>query len=151
MIEGKNSEDLALAGFYEAMEKSNATKIVDEILAGLSDDSEDSEDFDFDSDANDAEDRPWRLSHVNFGKSTVKKGHIDAMKGKYFHDVSIVRPGSENNVPLPEKDEVVVYQSFLKARLRFPLHKILVEILKRFEIYLYQLTPKSLVKVGIFI
>jgi hypothetical protein len=47
MAEGKKSEDLTLAGFYEAMERSNAT-IADEILAGLLDDSEDSEDFDFD-------------------------------------------------------------------------------------------------------
>ena len=43
MAEGKKSEDLALAGFYEAMEKSKAAKIVDEILAGLSDGSKDSE------------------------------------------------------------------------------------------------------------
>jgi hypothetical protein len=35
MAEGKKSEDLALAGFYEAMEKSNAAKIADEILGGL--------------------------------------------------------------------------------------------------------------------
>jgi hypothetical protein len=31
-------------------------------------------DFDFDSGADDEEDRPWRQSHVNFGKSNVKKG-----------------------------------------------------------------------------
>jgi hypothetical protein len=62
-----------------------------------------------------------------------------------------VRPRGENIVPLPEKDEVVVFWSFLKVRLRFPLHKMLVEILKRFEIYLHQLTPEALVKVEIFI
>jgi hypothetical protein len=39
----------------------------------------------------------------------VKRGHIEAMKSKYFHDVSIVRLGGESNVPLLEKDEVVVY------------------------------------------
>jgi hypothetical protein len=33
---------------------------------------------------------------VVFGKSIVKKGHVEAMKGKYFHDVSIVRIGGEN-------------------------------------------------------
>jgi hypothetical protein len=73
------------------------------------------------------------------------------MKGKYFHDVSIVRPSGENIIPLPEKDEVVVYRSFLKARLHFPLHKMLVHVLKRLEIYLHQLTPEALIKVGIFI
>jgi hypothetical protein len=106
------------------MELSNTAKITDEILAGLSDDSEDNEEFDFDCDADDAKERPWRPSHVNFGKSTVKRGHIEAMKGKYLHDVSIVRPGEESIVPLPEKDEVVVYQSFFKAGLHFPLHKM---------------------------
>ena len=63
-----------LAGFYEAMERSNAAKIAYEILARLSKDSEGSEDFDFDSGVDDAEDRPWRPNHVNFGKSTMKKG-----------------------------------------------------------------------------
>jgi hypothetical protein len=67
MVEVTNSEDLALARFYEAMERSKAAKIADEILAGLSDDSEDSEDFGFHSGADDAEDRPWIPSHVNFG------------------------------------------------------------------------------------
>jgi hypothetical protein len=88
---------------------------------------------------------------VVFGKSTVKKGHVEAMKGRYFHDVSIVRIGGENNVPLPEKDEVVVFRSFMKVGLRFPLHKMLVEVLKKFEIFLLQPTPKALIKVGIFI
>jgi hypothetical protein len=34
MVEGKKSEDLALARFYEAMERANATKITDQILTG---------------------------------------------------------------------------------------------------------------------
>lgn len=86
-----------------------------------------------------------------FGKSTVRKGHVEAMKGKYFRDVSIVRIGGQNTVPLPEKDEVVIFRSFMKAGLRFPLHKMLVEVLKKFKIFLHQLTPDALIKVGIFI
>jgi hypothetical protein len=39
----------------------------------------------------------------------------------------------------------------MKAGLRFPLHKMLVEVLKTFEIYLHQLTPVALIKVGVFI
>jgi hypothetical protein len=72
------------------------------------------------------------------------------MKGKHFYDISIVRAGGENTVSLPEADKVVVFKSFKKARLRFPLHKVLVEVLKRFEIYLHQLTPEALIKVGVF-
>jgi hypothetical protein len=63
------------------------------------------------------------------------------MNGRYFRDISIVRTGGENIFPLPEADEVVVFRRFMKAGLRFPLHKMLVEVLKTFEIYLHQLTP----------
>jgi hypothetical protein len=73
------------------------------------------------------------------------------MKGKYFHDVSIVRAGVEDIVPLPESDEVVVFRSFMKAGLCFPLHKMLVDVLKTSEIYLHQITPEALIKVGVFI
>jgi hypothetical protein len=73
------------------------------------------------------------------------------MKDKYFHDISVVRVERENIVPLPEADEVVVFQSLMKAQLHFPLHKMLVEVLKRFEIFLHQLTPEALIKVGVFI
>jgi hypothetical protein len=103
MAEDKRSVDPTLARFYEAMERTNVEKVTDEILAGLSEDSSDSEEFDIESDNDDAEDRSWRPSHVVFRKSTVKKGHVEAIKGKYFHDVSIVRIGGENSVPLPKK------------------------------------------------
>jgi hypothetical protein len=130
MTEDKKSIDSALAGFYEAMERTNVEKITDEMLA-------------VESENEDAEDRQWRASHVVFGKSTVKQGQIEAMKGKYFHDISIVRAGGESNVPLPEADEVIVFKSFMKVRLRFPLHKMLVEVLKTFEIYFFiSLLPK---------
>jgi hypothetical protein len=136
---------------YEAMEKTNAEKIAHEMLAGISEGSSDSESFDVESGNEDGEDRPKRPSHVVFGKTTIKQGQIDAMKGRYFRDISIVRAGGENNVPFPEANEVVVYRSFMKAGLRFPLDKLLVEVLKTFEIYLHQLTPEAVTKVGMFI
>jgi hypothetical protein len=73
------------------------------------------------------------------------------MRGRYFSDISIVRAGGESNVPLPEADEVVVYRSFMKAGLRFPLDSTLVEVLKTFEVYLHQLTPEAIIKIGVFI
>jgi hypothetical protein len=39
----------------------------------------------------------------------------------------------------------------MKARVHFPLHRMLVEVLKTFDIYLHQLTPEALIKVGVFI
>jgi hypothetical protein len=73
------------------------------------------------------------------------------MEVKYFRDVFIVRARGESIVPLPEANELVVFKSFMKLGLRFPLHKILVEVFKTFEIFLHQLIPEALIKVGVFI
>jgi hypothetical protein len=127
MTDEKKVVDMALAAFYEAMEKTNIEKIANEALAGISKNSSDSESFNVESGNEDDEDRLWRPSHVVFGKSTIKQGQIDAMRGRYFRDISIVRVEGESNVPLPEADEVVVYRSFMKAGLRFPLNKLLVD------------------------
>jgi hypothetical protein len=151
MAGDKKTMDPALSEFYEAMERTNAEKIAHETLAGLSEDSSDSEDFDAESETEDAEDRPWRPSHVVFGKSTIKQGQIDAMRERYLRDISIVWAGGESNVPLPEADEVVVYRSFMKAGLRFPLDNVLVEVLKTFEVYLHQLIPEAIIRIGVYI
>jgi hypothetical protein len=151
MAEEKKVTDPALARFYKAMEKTNTEKITNEMLARLSENSNDSDSFYVESGNEDEEDRPWRPSHVVFGKSTIKQGQIESMKRKYFHDVSVVRAGGEDIVPLPKSDEVVVFRSFMKARLCFPRHKMLVDVLKTFEIYLHQITHEALIRVGVFI
>jgi hypothetical protein len=149
MAEDKKITEPTMSGFYEAMEKTNTEKITNEMLARLSEDSSDSDSFDVESGNEDVEDWSWRPSHIVFGKSTVEQGQIEAMKGKYFHDVSIVRAEGKITVPLPEANEVVVFKSFMKVGLRFPLHKMLLEVLKTFEIYLHQLTLEALIKVGV--
>jgi hypothetical protein len=58
MAEEKKIADPPLAEFYEAMEKTNTEKITNEMLAGLSEDSDDSESFDLESGNEGAEDRP---------------------------------------------------------------------------------------------
>jgi hypothetical protein len=151
LVEEKKVVDPALASFYEAMEKTNTKKITNEMLAGLSEDSGDSENFDVESGDEDAEDRLWRPSHTIFRKSSIKQSQIDAMKGRYFHDMSIVRAGGDSAAPAPVVDEVVVYRSFMKAGHRFPLSKFLVEVLKTFEIFLHQITPEAIIRMGIFI
>jgi hypothetical protein len=72
MAEEKKITDPALAGFYEAIEKTDAEKIINEMLAGLSENSSDSESFDIESEDENVEDQPWRPSHIVFGKSTIK-------------------------------------------------------------------------------
>jgi hypothetical protein len=151
MSEVKKVVDPALAGFYESMEKTNIEKITKEIMADLSEDSDDSDDYDVESGDEDSEDRPWRPSHTIFRKSTIKQSQIDAMKGRYFRDMSIVRVGGDSTAPAPEENEVVVYRIFMKAGLRFPLSKFLVEVLKIFQIFLHQITLEAIIRMGMFI
>ena len=133
------------------MERTNTEKIAHETLAGISEDSSDSEDFDAEYENEGAKDQPWIPSHIVFGKSTIKQGQIDAMRGRYFCNISIVSAGGENNVTLLEANDVVIYKSFMKAGLRFPLDKMLVEVLKTFKVYLHQLTPEAIIKMRIYI
>jgi hypothetical protein len=65
-------------------------------------------------------------------------GHIEVLnRFGYIDNVDWVQLGGDDLVPKPKEDEVVVFRSFLKVRLRFPLHKMVVAILKRFNIYLH--------------
>jgi hypothetical protein len=140
-----------IAGFIESMVKTNTEKITKEILEGMSEDTSDSDDYDVESGGEDYEDRPWRPSHTIFGKSTIKQSHLDNMRGRYFRDMSIVRAGGDNNVPAPEEDEVVIYRSFFKAGLWFPLSRFVVEVLKIYQIFLHQITPEAIIRMGIFV
>jgi hypothetical protein len=132
--------------------KTNTEKITKEILEGLSEDTCDSDSYDVESGGEDSEDRPWRPSHAVFGKSTIKQSHLDNMRGRYFRDMSLVRADhGDKTAPTPEENEVVIFQSFFKAGLRFPLSSFLVEVLKIFQIFLHQITPEAVIRMGIFV
>jgi hypothetical protein len=119
------------AGFVESIAKTNTEKITKLILEGLSEDTDDSDSYDAESGGEDSEDRPWRPSHAVFGKSTIKQSHLDNMRGRYFRDMSIVRADNgDRTVPVPEENEVIIYRSFFKAGLWFPLSRFVVEVFK---------------------
>jgi hypothetical protein len=86
LYEEKKVADPFIVGFYESMAKTNTKKITKEIMEGLYEDSHDSDSSDVESEDEDSQDRPWRPSHTIFGKSSIKQSHIDAMRGRYFHD-----------------------------------------------------------------
>jgi hypothetical protein len=150
LFEKKKTVNPYIAGFVESMVKTNTENITKEILEGLSKDTGDSDNYDVESGGEDSEDRPWRPSHTIFGKSTIKRSHLENMRGRYFRDMSIVRAGEDDNVPAPEENEVVIYQSFFKAGLRFPLSKFVVEVLKIYQIFLHQITSEAIIRMGIF-
>jgi hypothetical protein len=139
-------------GFLESMAKTNTEKITREILEGLSGDTGESDSYDIESGGEDSEDRSWRPSHTVFVKSSIKQSHLDNMRGRYFRDMSTVRADDgERTVPTPEENEVVIFRSFFKARLRFPLSKFVVEVLKIYQVYLHQITPEAIIRMGIFV
>jgi hypothetical protein len=133
--EKKMSEEKKTTGETKLYEEK---KVADPFIAGF-----------IESMAKDSEDRPWRPSQTIFGKSTIKQSHVDAMRGRYFRDMSTVRVGGDNTAPAPEENEVVIYRSFLKAGLRFPLSKFVVEVLKIYQIFLHQITPEAVIRMRI--
>jgi hypothetical protein len=150
LFEEKKAVNPYIAGFVESMSKTNTEKITKEILKGLSEDTGDSDSYDVESGDEDSEDRPWRPSHAVFGKSTIKQSHLENMRGRYFRDMSIVRAGGDNNVPAPKENKVVFYRSFFKAGLQFPLSRFVVEVLKIYQIFFHQITPRSYYENGDF-
>jgi hypothetical protein len=138
-------------GFVESIAKTNTEKITKEILEGLSEDTDDSDSYDVESGGEDSEDRPWRPSHAVFRKSTIKQSHLDNMRGRYFRDMSIVRADVDRAVPALEENEVVIFRSFFKAGLRFPLSRFMVEVLKTYQIFLHRITPEAVIRMVIFV
>jgi hypothetical protein len=97
---------------------------------------------------------PTKPSHLDFRKSIVSEADMPMMmKLGYFGEAKskLVRFAGEETTPTPKNDEVVVFKSFFRAGLRFPLNEMIGEVLKFFEIYLHQLTPNAIVRLSVFI
>jgi hypothetical protein len=97
---------------------------------------------------------PSKPSHLEFGKSTISEGDMPKLiKLGYISEAKnkLVRFSGEEITPKPGKDEVVVFKSFFKAGLRFPLHEMIADVLEKFGIYLHQLTPNAIVRLSIYI
>jgi hypothetical protein len=97
---------------------------------------------------------PTKPSHLEFGKSTISEDDMPKLINLgYFSEAKkeLVRFGREEITPKPRKDEVVVFKSFFKAGLRFPLNKMIADVLKKFGIYLHQLTHNAIVRLSVYI
>jgi hypothetical protein len=97
---------------------------------------------------------PAKPSHLDFEKSTVSEADVPMMiKLGYFGEAEkkLIRFAREETTPKPKDDEVVVFKSFFRARLQFPLNEMIGEVLDNYEIYLHQLTPNAIVRLSIFI
>jgi hypothetical protein len=126
--------------------ESTLTVEAEQITVGEGSDNEDEEDYTILS--------PATPSHLEFGRSTVMADDMVIMKKLgYFGEAEskLVHFAGEEVVLEPKDDEVVVFKSFFRAGLRFPLYDIIGEVLKNFEIYLHQLTPNVIVRLSVYI
>lgn len=144
MAEDKSSIELTIVALSDNTDRVVTCEADEDIFTKLAEES--SEDFEFVED--DGEDRPPKLGHICFGKSTMMEGHIEFLKDTKYISNTIVRLSGEDTIPLLDKDEVLAFRCFLKAGLQSLLHKMVVEVLKKFDIYLHQLTPNTIMRLG---
>jgi hypothetical protein len=156
--EGEETEIIEKAPISEVMKRSGLVVSeevaaegvsyaeAEQIIAGGESANESEEDYNILS--------PTKPSHIEFGKSTIAKDDMVMMKKLgYFGEAEskLVRFAGEEIIPEPKEDEVVVFKSFFRAGLRFPLNDMIGEVLENFEIYLHQLTPNAVVRLSVFI
>ena len=67
----------------------------------------------------------------------------------YFSNGVGLAPGAEE-VPEPE-GELIVFEAFFAASIRLSTHRFVVEVLRRFEVQVYQLTPNTVVALAKYV
>jgi hypothetical protein len=95
---------------------------------------------------------PSKPSHLDFEKSIVSETDVPMMmKLGYIGEAKkkLIRFAREETTPEPKDDKVVVFKSFFRVGLRFPLNEMIGEVLDNFEIFLHQLTPNAIVRLSI--
>jgi hypothetical protein len=130
----------------EAVAKGTSIAEAEQIAVEGGSENEDEEDYTILS--------PTKPSHIEFGKSTVTTDDMVMMKKLgYFGEAEskLVRFAGEEVIPDPKDDEVIVFKSFFRVGLRFPLHEMIGEVLKKIEIYFHQLTPNAIVRLRVYI
>jgi hypothetical protein len=91
---------------------------------------------------------------LDFGESTISESDVPMLiKLGYFRETEkkLIRFAGDETTSTPKSDEVVVFKSFFRVGLRFPLNEMIGEVLNNYEIYLHQLTPNAIVRLRVFI
>jgi hypothetical protein len=152
--EGEETEATEIALILEAMRQSGLI-VTEEAIEEGAPAAETEQDV---KEANEQEDYsimiPTKPNHLDFEKSTVSEADMPMMmKLGYFGEAEkrLIHFAGEETTPTPKDDEVVVSKSFFRAGLRFPLNKMIGEVLDNYEIYLHQLTPSAIVRLNVFI
>jgi hypothetical protein len=147
--DGEEAEGAETAPISEMMKRSGLVASEDAPTAEA--EQADAEELESEDDYSAVQIKP---SHLEFGKSTISEDDMPKLINLgYFSEAKkeLVRFGGEEITSKLGKDEVVVFKSFFKASLRFPLNKMIADVLKKFGIYLHQLTPNAIVRLSVYI
>jgi hypothetical protein len=134
--DGEEAETIESAPISEVMKQSGM--VVIEVAAEEGAPAAEAEYADIEEDVADEEEEDYNTlmtakpSHLDFGKSTVSEADMHMMiKLGYFGEAEkkLICFGGEETIPTLEKDEVVVFRSFFRAGLRFPLNEMIGEVL----------------------
>jgi hypothetical protein len=156
--EGEEAEATETAPISEVMRQSGLVvteEVIDEGAPATEAEQADIEEENADEEEEDYNTlTPSKPSHLDFEKSTVSEADVPMMmKLGYFGEAEkkLIHFAGEETTPEPKNDEVVVFKRFFRAGLRFPLNKMIGEVLDNFDIYLHQLTPNAIVRLSVFI
>jgi hypothetical protein len=92
-----------------------------------------------------------KASYINIDQSIIKPSDLELLKkhGPIEDDNIICFAGDETT---PEsEDEIVVFKSFFWAGLRLPMFKMIVVVLKKYDIFMHHLTPNAIVGLNVYI
>jgi hypothetical protein len=81
---------------------------------------------------------------VEFGTSRIYSGRVHEMQHLGYFGNEVGRAPGAEDVPEPE-GELVVFEAFFAAGLSLPMHRFIIEVLRKFEIQIHQLTPNVMV------
>jgi hypothetical protein len=90
-------------------------------------------------------------SSLVFGESKVTANMIREYEATGFFPSGTGRAPLDEQIPVPEDGEVVVFRDFFTCGLRFPCDPILPAILDAFSLKIHQLSPTSFLEVSKFI
>jgi hypothetical protein len=156
--EGEETEATKTAPIFEVMRQSGLVVTRGTVDEGTSGAEAEQANIEEEENVDEEEDYsiliPSKPSHLDFEKSIMSEADEPMMmKLGYFGEAEkkLICFAREETTLTPKDDEIVVFRSFFRAGLWFPLNEMIEEVLDNYEIYLHQLTPNANVRLSIFI
>jgi hypothetical protein len=87
---------------------------------------------------------------MEFGTSRIYSGHMLEMQRLGYFGNEVRRAARDEDVLEPE-GELVVFEAFFVVGLRLLTHRFIVEVMRKFEIQIHQLTLNAMVALAKYV